>query len=144
MDELINQALPMKIIEVEGDKERLVFSAKKAANDRHLEEFNVSNSFRQLHVIQRVVDNCTAPRVAGYITSTATSCNGQPSFASICPACVACWGFRLPDSEGPNLECLLSYSQGFAATHNMLNPLQRLLLYLPILNMRVTVRYATA
>lgn len=43
MEDYINQHLAVKIIEVEMDKQRVVFSARKASNDKQLEEYNVSH-----------------------------------------------------------------------------------------------------
>ena len=43
MEDYVNQHLAVKIIEVEMDKQRVVFSARKASNDKQLEEYNVSH-----------------------------------------------------------------------------------------------------
>ena len=43
MDDYVNQNLAVKIIEVDIEKQRVVFSARKATNDKQLEEYNVSD-----------------------------------------------------------------------------------------------------
>ena len=43
MDDYVSQDLAVKIIEVDIEKQRVVFSARKATNDKQLEEYNVSD-----------------------------------------------------------------------------------------------------
>ena len=42
LDDLVGQVLPVKFLEIEQERERLVFSARKASNDRDMKTFSVS------------------------------------------------------------------------------------------------------
>ena len=42
LDDLIGQVLPVKFLEIEQERDRLVFSARKASNDRDFKTFTVS------------------------------------------------------------------------------------------------------
>lgn len=41
LDDLIGQVLPVKFLEIEQERDRLVFSARKASNDRNFKTFSV-------------------------------------------------------------------------------------------------------
>ena len=42
LDDLVGQVLPVKFLEIEQERDRLVFSARKASNDRDMKTFSVS------------------------------------------------------------------------------------------------------
>ena len=41
LDDLVGQTLPVKFLEIEEDRDRLVFSARRASNEKDLRTFNV-------------------------------------------------------------------------------------------------------
>lgn len=42
LEDLVGQVLPVKFLEIEQERDRLVFSARKASNDRDMKTFSVS------------------------------------------------------------------------------------------------------
>lgn len=42
LDDLVGTTIPVKFLEIEEDRERLVFSARRASNDKELRTYNVS------------------------------------------------------------------------------------------------------
>lgn len=42
VDDLMDQNLPVKFLEIDQERERLVFSARKAADSKQLKTYNVS------------------------------------------------------------------------------------------------------
>jgi hypothetical protein len=48
VDDLMDQNLPVKFLEIDQERERLVFSARKAADSKQLKTYNVSLSVNLL------------------------------------------------------------------------------------------------
>lgn len=74
MDDYVNQDLAVKIIEVDIEKQRLVFSARKATNDKQLEEYNVSDQ----------LVGCTAMTFAGRAYQCSYGRRCQASIHDMC------------------------------------------------------------